>query len=295
MYVIVGVKPNKNQVGVIDTSDKKTDWVTVSQLKNTMVAGVPVYGFRQDGTILCQTEDVFSEIATQLYAACAKATLLRIEKEDVIKQLFFNIAQPYGLALTPDDLSVSVKDMQIYFKLCGRVCDFGDKTNVVTQTGTRGLVLRKESTFSNSRAKSVIEVLKDIIISDKKGNVNNVVHYIGETPSNGLYKIIIGKFVYTAHCTSVYDFRWTNIGARKQKSILDCFSSLSPSSYQQYLEKVAEDYKKLLNDTSNEQLKYKFVDKLTKKSIKADNPRDAYAALHTKYTTLVDRYIDLDE
>lgn len=291
MYVIVGVKPNKNQVGVIDTSDKKTDWVTVNQLKNTMAVGVPVYGFRQDGTILCQTEDVFSEIATQLYAACAKATLLRIEKEDVIRQLFFNIAQPYGLALTPDDLSVSVKDMQIYFKLCGRVCAFGDKNNVVTQTGTRGLVLRKEA----GPAHSLVTILKDIIISDKKGNTDNVVHYIGETPSNGLYKIIIGKFVYTAHYSSIFDFRHSNIGTSKRKSILDCFSSSSPSSYQQYLEKVAEDYKNLLNSTSREQMQYKFIDKLTKKSIKADNPRDAYAALHTKYTTLVDRYMDLDE
>ena len=293
MYVIVGVRPNKNQVGVIDTSDKKTDWVTVNQLQKTMTAGVPVYGFRPDGTILCQTEDVFQEIATQLYAGCAKAQLLKIENEATIRQLFFNIAHPYGLALTSDDLSVSVKDMQIYFKLCGRVCAFGDKTNVVTQTGTRDLVLRKELRNTVFSTETMLELLKEVLISDKKGNTDNIVRYIGVTLSNDIFKVIIGKYVYSVHWTSIYDF--IVAGTAEDARIRKCFSSTSPSSYKDYLEGVIARSRQLRREgLQSERLHFQFIDKLTKKPIKAENPQAAYDALHKKYTTLLDEYVDLD-
>ena len=94
MYIIIGVKPNKNLVGVLDTKDKKIDWVTTNQLQKVVTRGTFVYGFRSNGTILCKTENVFQEISAQLYAGYAKAKLLKIEKEDVIKQIFFNIVNP---------------------------------------------------------------------------------------------------------------------------------------------------------------------------------------------------------
>ena len=290
MYIIVGVKKEKNKIGVVDTSDMQVDWVSPTKLKQAITQGIQVQGLAPDGTILCQTEDVFTEIAAKLYNMCAKVHLLHIQQEQQIKQMFFNIAQPYGLAITPDDLSVSVAQAQIYFKICGRVCNFGDKTNVVTQTATQGLTFRKPHTFYND-TKFMVDVLKQIVISDARGNTDNTVYYIGRTPSNQLYKIIIGKFVYTVSCSNFirYDYSKPYKKAKQEGKhpLMGCISSTSPKSYASYLESLQAEF------DANSTKCIDFIDKLTKKPIKADDVLHAYQELHKKYSTLQDLYVDI--
>lgn len=294
MYIIVGVKPSKDLVGVLDTKDKKIDWVTTNQLQKVVTSGTFVYGFSSNGTILCKTENVFQEISAQLYAGYAKAKLLKIEKEDVIKQLFFNIVNPYGLALSPDDLLVSAKNAQIYFKLCNKLCDFSDKTNVVTQWGTKGLVLRKEQKFLYND-ESMLTLLSDIFISDKKANIDNIVRYIGRMPHNNLYKIIIGKFIYTVQYScfrQIYVYGrtigLTYMTVLDKDKVLKCFTPSSPSSYKIYLEEICNKGPREI-DLYNGY----FIAKLEKESIKADDLQRAYIELHEKYNALEDKYIDL--
>ena len=294
MYIIVGVKLSKDLVGVLDTKDKKIDWVTTNQLQKVVTSGTFVYGFSSNGTILCKTENVFQEISAQLYAGYAKAKLLKIEKEDVIKQLFFNIVNPYGLALSPDDILVSAKNTQIYFKLCNKLCDFSDKTNVITQWGTKGLVLRKEQKFLYND-ESMLSLLSGIFISDKKANIDNIVRYIGKIPYTNLYKIIIGKFIYTVHYScfkQIYVYIKT-IGlilesVLDKDKVLKCFTPSSPSSYKMYLEEICNKDSSeidLFNDY--------FIDKLEKEPIKVDDLQRVYIELHEKYNALEDKYIDL--
>lgn len=294
MYIIVGVKPSKDLVGVLDTKDKKIDWVTTNQLQKVVTSGTFVYGFSSNGTILCKTENVFQEISAQLYAGYAKTKLLKIEKEDVIKQLFFNIVNPYGLALSPDDILVSAKNTQIYFKLCNKLCDFSDKTNVVTQWGTKGLVLRKEQKFLYND-ESMLSLLSGIFISDKKANIDNIVRYIGKIPYTNLYKIIIGKFIYTVHysCFKQIYVYIRAIGlilesVLDKDKVLKCFTPSSPSSYKMYLEEICNKDSSeidLFNDY--------FIDKLEKEPIKVDDLQRVYIELHEKYNALEDKYIDL--
>lgn len=294
MYIIIGVKPSKNSVGVLDTKDKKIDWVTTNQLQKVVTSGTFVYGFSSNGTILCKTENVFQEISAQLYAGYAKTKLLKIEKEDVIKQLFFNIVNPYGLALSPDDILVSAKNTQIYFKLCNKLCDFSDKTNVIIQWGTKGLVLRKEQKFIYND-ESMLSLLSGIFISDKKANIDNIVRYIGKIPYTNLYKIIIGKFIYTVHysCFKQIYVYIRAIGlilesVLDKDKVLKCFTPSSPSSYKMYLEEICNKDSSeidLFNDY--------FIDKLEKEPIKVDDLQRVYIELHEKYNALEDKYIDL--
>lgn len=290
MYIIVGVKKEKNKIGVVDTSDMQVDWVSSAKLKQAITQGIQVQGLAPDGTILCQTEDVFTEIAAKLYNMCAKVHLLHIQQEQQIKQMFFNIAQPYGLAITPDDLSVSVAQAQIYFRICGRVCNFGDKTNVVTQTATQGLTFRKPHTFYYD-TKFMVDALKEIVISDARGNTDNTVYYIGKTPSNQLYKIIIGKFVYTVSITTYYSYTdskpYKKAKQEGKHPLMGCISSASPKSYASYLESIQPDY------DAGRGAHTSFIDKLTKKPIKADDVLHAYQELHKKYSTLQDIYVDI--
>ena len=290
MFIIVGVKKEKNQIGVIDTADMQIDWVSPNKLKQAITSGIQVQGITPNGDILCQTEDVFNEIATKLYNTCAKVHLLHIQQEQQIKQMFFSIAQPYGLAITPDDLAVSVAQAQIYFKICGRVCNFGDKTNVVTQTATQGLTFRKPTHFYGD-TRYMLDALKQIIISDARGNTDNTVYYIGRTPSNNLYKIIIGKFVYTVSCSNFlrYDYSKPYKKAKQEGKhpLMGCISSASPKSYASYLESLQAIF------DSRKGANLDFIDKLTKKPIKADDVWQAYEELHKKYTTLHDLYTDI--
>lgn len=290
MYIIVGIKKEKKQIGVIDTTDMQVDWVSPAKLKQAINSGIQVQGIAPDGTILCQTEDVFNEIAAKLYTTCAKVHLLHIQQEQQIRQMFFNIAQPYGLAITPDDLSVSVAQAQIYFKICGRVCNFGDKTNVVTQTATQGLTFRKSTSYLGYAAQEMINILSKIVISDARGNTDNTVYYIGKTPSNQLYKIIIGKFVYTVSITTYYGYTnskpYNKAKQEGKHPLMGCVSSASPMSYASYLESIQPDY------DANKGARESFIDKLTKKPIKANDVKHAYFELHKKYTTLEDLYDD---
>lgn len=290
MFIIVGIKKNQKKVGVIDTQDMQVDWVSFTRLQEALNKGMQVQGLAPDGTILCQTEDVFNEIAEKLYNTCAKIHLLHIQQEQQIKQMFFNIAQPYGLAITPDDLSVSVAQAQIYFKICNRVCNFGDKSKVVIQAATQGLTFRKPTNFYGD-TRYMLDALKQIVISDARGNTDNTVYYIGRTPSNNLYKIIIGKFVYTVSCSNFirYDYSKPYKKAKQEGKhpLMGCISSASPKSYASYLESLQAifDSRKGANPD--------FIDKLTKKPIKADDVWQAYEELHKKYTTLHDLYTDI--
>lgn len=290
MFIIVGIKKNQKKVGVIDTQDMQVDWVSFTRLQEALNKGMQVQGLTPSGDILCQTEDVFNEIAEKLYATCAKVHLLHITQEQQIKQMFFNIAQPYGLAITPDDLFVSVAQAQIYFRICNRVCNFGDKNKVVTQAATQGLTFRKSINFY-SAIRNMLDALKQIVISDARGNTDNTVYYIGQTPSNRLYKIIIGKFVYTVSCNVFCNYEYSKPYKTAKRAgkhpLMGCISSASPKSYASYLESLQDEF------DANSTKCIDFIDKLTKKPIKADDVWHAYQELHKKYSTLQDIYVDI--
>lgn len=299
MFIIVGIKKNQKKVGVIDTQDMQVDWVSFTRLQEALNKGMQVQGLAPDGTILCQTEDVFNEIAEKLYNTCAKIHLLHIQQEQQIKQMFFNIAQPYGLAITPDDLSVSVAQAQIYFKICNRVCNFGDKSKVVIQAATQGLTYDEDLLRMAGRGVTeyhngislyfgvdeeiqiLVSELNKVLLTDKKANSSNKLYYIGYTPSNMVYKFIIGDYIYSLHLGrfSTSKYNYLRLNELKKK----CIAKASPTGYESYLETRYNEFYRNGGYSC-------FIDKLTKKSIKALDVVKAYWDLKNKYGTLRDMY-----
>lgn len=107
MFIIIGNNIQEGLVKILDTSDKKEDWVTYEFLQKGIQSGIQVSGVSKQGEILCQNMDLYKEIITKSKLLEAKILLLKL---DIVAQhqAFLNLLKPYGLAQTEEDIQYSL-------------------------------------------------------------------------------------------------------------------------------------------------------------------------------------------
>ena len=312
MFVIIG--NDTNAITMLDTTDKTVEKVKPADLQRAIKAGMQIRGLQADGTPLCTTPDVFTEIADKLKGLIAMGTLLGVDGP-ALSNKARDIAEPYGLCDTADDVTVNAKAKTIYFKIMARVVSFESNGTVNVSTATVGVKRRKDIYSYGYRAKEVAAIenaMNYVIVADKNANKDNIVRYIGETPGNNLYKFMIGKYVYSISVEHSYNVfspfktydtfgNAAELNTAKQAVIKKLVTGSSAQGYEAYLieklDTLEQKGKSCANRSIyNDAIKDDWIiTKLSKKTIKAENPKEGYRALKAKYSTLSDIYIDLED
>ena len=122
MFIIIGNDIQEQKVRILDTSDKKEDWVTYEKMSRGISQGLFIAGLDAYNNIVCQSLDLYKEVIHKLRLLEAKFVLLKL---DSVKQyrLILDLLASYGLAQISDDIQYSFDTHMLILKEHGKCFD----------------------------------------------------------------------------------------------------------------------------------------------------------------------------
>ena len=122
MFIVTGNNIQEQKVRILDTSDKKEDWVTYEKMSRGISQGLFIAGLDAYNNIVCQSLDLYKEVIHKLRLLEAKFVLLKL---DSVKQyrLILDLLASYGLAQISDDIQYSFDTHMLILKEHGKCFD----------------------------------------------------------------------------------------------------------------------------------------------------------------------------
>ena len=205
MFIITGNNNKSKEVKILDTTDRKEEWVSYEILQKGLKNGLVISGLDNRGNIMCQSLDVYKEIIKKSVQIIAKITLLRLDKINQLK-LFLNLLEPYGLAQTTEDIQYSTVEEVLVLKSVNKCLDL--QMNYVKNVSIGAFVNSNAQLdmLTTGKRLLVLELNKMIFDTD-----DTEIHYIYYIPDKGSHFCIIGSRLYEVRlvnypiCSSLED------------------------------------------------------------------------------------------
>ena len=202
MFIITGNNNKSKEVKILDTTDRKEEWVSYEILQKGLKNGLEVSGIDNRGNIMCQSLDVYKEIIKKSVQIIAKITLLRLDKINQLK-LFLNLLEPYGLAQTTEDIQYSTVEEVLVLKSVNKCLDLQMNYVKNVSVGVR-VSLDKVNTPVK---KLLVNELSQMIFDSGETEIHHIVYI----PDKGSHFCIIGSRLYEVRlvnypiCSSLED------------------------------------------------------------------------------------------
>ena len=190
MFIITGNNNKSKEVKILDTTDRKEEWVSYEILQKGLKNGLEVSGIDNRGNIMCQSLDVYKEIIKKSVQIIAKILLLRLDKINQLK-LFLNLLEPYGLAQTTEDIQYSTVEEVLVLKSVNKCLDLQMNYVKNISVGVR-VSLDKVNTPVK---KLLVNELSQMIFDSDETEIHNIVYI----PKRDSYACIIGPRLYEVH------------------------------------------------------------------------------------------------
>ena len=202
MFIITGNNHKSKEVKILDTTDRKEEWVSYEILQKGLKNGLEVSGIDSRGNIMCQSLDIYKEIIKKSVQIIARITLLRLDKINQLK-LFLNLLEPYGLAQTTEDIQYSTVEEVLVLKSVNKCLDL--QMNYVKNVSV-GVRVSLDKVNTPVKKLLVNELSQMIFDSDE-----TEIHHIVYIPDKGSHFCIIGSRLYEVRlvnypiCSSLED------------------------------------------------------------------------------------------
>lgn len=190
MFIITGNNNKSKEVKILDTTDRKEEWVSYEILQKGLKNGLVVSGLDNRGNIMCQSLDIYKEIIKKSVQIIARITLLRLDKINQLK-LFLNLLEPYGLAQTTEDIQYSTVEEVLVLKSVNKCLDL--QMNYVKSVSV-GVHVSLDKVNTPVKKLLVNELNQMIFDSDE-----TEIHHIAYIPKRDSYACIIGPRLYEVH------------------------------------------------------------------------------------------------
>lgn len=217
MFYISSKKGDK--YGVTDTKDKAEEFYTLEEIKHYCNSGIDIRGYN-NGMVKCISDNVLNDFTRAVKSIVAKLKLLNVtERNERIKRVR-ELALQFGVIENANELSVDIEGYKLFLNspAYNTFIDYytGDMIQKIDVCDKRVADLSRlgEKAFDNI----TLKVGKDLIITmhdvlneiQKVENTgyktihNNVVHYIGITPTNRMFKVFVGDNLFSVK-VDLYD------------------------------------------------------------------------------------------
>ena len=190
MFIITGNNNKSKEVKILDTTDRKEEWVSYEILQKGLKNGLEVSGIDNRGNIMCQSLDIYKEIIKKSVQIIAKITVLRLDKINQLK-LFLNLLEPYGLAQTTEDIQYSTVEEVLVLKSVNKCLDLQMNYVKNVSVGVR-VSLDKVNTPVK---KLLVDELSHMIFDSDETEIHHIVYI----PKRDNYACIIGPRLYEVH------------------------------------------------------------------------------------------------
>lgn len=292
MFLVISRK--ENLIGVLDTSDGVTEYFTEEQLR-LISTRIKIEGISSSGKIYCKSESVLTDFINEAQSLISRYLILKVDDKAREYENILNIARKYGLAEEAKDISFDFKNKSLILHKLGIVVPYesADNLSIVTELDVCDKDVVKLSRLGSSafdyitmyignnkyKLSYLLDLLNLISVQLRYDNI----FYIGITPSNKLFKVIL-LFKGQAVCVSV---KFDTLGVLRRD--LHKIISAKVDSFGNFIE-YARRYA-----ASNKPDTEAVITKVTVKPIKSWDSKELYKRIKEKYKTLQDVYIGFQE
>ena len=292
MFLVISRKGNL--IGVLDTSDGVTEYFTEEQLRSIRTK-IDIGGISPSGKIYCKSESVLTDFINEAQSLIARYLILKVDDKTREYENILNIARKYGLAEESKDISFDFKNKSLILHKLGIVVPYesADNLSIVTELDVCDKDVVKLSRLGSSafdyitiyignykyKLSYLLDLLNLISVQLRYDNI----FYIGITPSNKMFKVIL-LFKGQAICVSV-KFDTLGVLRRDFHKII----SAKVDSFGNFIE-YARRYV-----ASNKPDTEAVITKVTVKSMTSWTSKELYKRIKEKYKTLQDVYIGFSE
>lgn len=283
-----------NMINVTDTSDNVTETISVEQAMVYKENGVVIRGISKLGTVFCKSNDLIKDYVTAVRPTLAKLKMMNSLSYDNTVKTLTKLAVDIGLCENINDFIINYEDSTILIKsrsICivydnlgnytlrdiSRGIDISNTkvTSEITKVGAESLEYLK--VILNGHEHKLSDVMSVAVNVLSKGKVSNYLDfdglsYIGYTPSNYIFKVIVDDVVYSLEFTNDYkEYKFV------ESTLLTRASKINKAAYS-----IIRRYIYYAEDIS--------VDGIYIKKCNLKRGLD-FKSLHEKYKTLKDIYV----
>ena len=293
MFYISGNLGN-NMLNVTDTKDNVTECISTEQAMGYINNGVQIRGISKSGIVFCKSDDLIKDYIEKVRPTLAKLKMMNSLSYDSAVAELTKLAVNIGLCLDNDDFSINYQSNAIIIRsrmICivydnngnYRLQDLKNGVNIVnsnavsdvTKIGTDSLefitITVNGNKYKLSDAVSLILKCLSMGRYSSVGSFDNLL-YIGYTPSNYIFKVMINRATYSVEFTdSKLDFN------KCISSMLERAEKANKSEYE-----MIKSYVYRADELS--------IDGLYIKKCNLKRGLD-FEKLHEKYKTLKDIYV----
>lgn len=292
MFLVISRK--ENLIGVLDTSDGVTEYFTEEQLQ-LIRTKIKIGGISSSGKIYCKSESVLTDFINEAQSLIARYLILKVDDKEKEYENILNIARKYGLAEEAKDISFDFKNKSLILHKLGIVVPYesADNLSIVTELDVCDKDVVKLSRLGSSafdyitmyvgnykyKLSYLLDLLNLISVQLRYDNI----FYIGITPSNKMFKIILISGA-KAICISA---KFDTLGVLRRD--LHKIISAKVDSFGNFIE-YARRYA-----ASNKPDTEAVITKVTVKPMSSWTSKELYKRVKEKYKTLQDVYIGFQE
>lgn len=229
MFIIIGNNIQECLVKILDTSDKKEDWVTYEFLQKGIQSGIQVSGVSKQGEILCKNTDLYKEIINKSKLLEAKILLLKLDIA-AQHQVFLNLLKPYGLAQTEEDIQYSLDTHTLVLLFVSKCLDL----QTCYCNDIRVGVLVDEKDCGTPMQRFLYKELNKMYYTNK----DNTMYMIRYSPAYDVFYCIIGPCLYKVHVSKSGLFQLKRLNSLETLKQLYVENTVPNIYFELYLEKT---------------------------------------------------------
>lgn len=207
MFIVTGNNIQEQKVRILDTSDKKEDWVAYKKMLRGINQGLFIAGLDAYNNIVCQSLDLYKEVIHKLRLLEAKFVLLKLDT-DKQYELILNILAPYGLAQISEDIQYSFDAHMLILREHGKYFDL--ELNSVRNVSV-GVELESGLRIQDNLNRVVYNELNQMIFDMS----DTTLHYLQFNEISRSYIAIIGTCCYEVQISN--SSRYTSLAWFKQR------------------------------------------------------------------------------